>query len=151
MATVWVVERGEYSDYRVVGVFSSKVGAQLVADAINTLNTYASDRATIDEWPLDSAVSELQHGLRPYLVDMRKDGTVERCAVSDVSGYDLAGFVRMWRRTQAPAYRGNPDKPDVLHCNVWAKDEQHAVKIVNEHRAQIIASGRWDRDDEEVA
>jgi len=31
----WVVEQGEYSDYRVVGVFTSKANAQVVADAIN--------------------------------------------------------------------------------------------------------------------
>jgi len=35
MAPVWVVEEGEYSDYRVVGVFSSKENAQLIADAVN--------------------------------------------------------------------------------------------------------------------
>jgi hypothetical protein len=32
--TVWVIEQGSYSDYRVVGVFTSRENAKRVADAI---------------------------------------------------------------------------------------------------------------------
>jgi hypothetical protein len=77
---------------------------------------------------------------------MRKDGTTERCEPFEISGYDLAGSVRMWRRTQAPAYRGKPDKPDILQADIWAKDETHAIKIANEHRTRMIASGEWPHD-----
>jgi uncharacterized protein Usg len=145
MATIWVVEQGEYSDYRVVRVFSSKENAQQIADAINAPreNGYGGDRATVAEWSLDPAVHELRQGFTPFLVDMREDGTTERCDRLDVSGYEVAGSVRMWRRTQAPAFRGNPDKPDVLQTIVWAKDDAHAIKITNEHRTRLIASGEW--------
>jgi hypothetical protein len=34
MASVWLVEQGEYSDYRVIGVFDAQDKAQLIADAI---------------------------------------------------------------------------------------------------------------------
>jgi hypothetical protein len=34
--------------------------------------------------------------------------------------------------------------PDALQADVWAKNEQHAVKIVNEKRAQMIANGEWE-------
>lgn len=141
--TIWVVEQGEYSDYRVVGVFSSKEDAQQIADAIND-NT--SDKATVAEWPLNPAVNELRQGFTPYLVDMREDGTVERCEQWEISGYEIAGYTQMWRRTQAPAYRGNPDKPDVLQTLIWAKDADHAVKITNEHRTRMIATGEWAAD-----
>jgi hypothetical protein len=30
--------------------------------------------------------------------------------------------------------------------DVWAKDESHAVKIANERRVQLIASGQWEAD-----
>jgi hypothetical protein len=145
MITVWVVEQGEYSDYRVVGVFSLKENAQQIADAINAPreNGYGSGGATVAEWPLDPAVHELRHGFTPFLVDMREDGTVERCERWEVSGYELAGYVRMWRRTQAPAFRGNPDKPDILQTLIWAMDAQHAVKITNEHRTRMIATSEW--------
>jgi hypothetical protein len=141
MTSIWVVEQGAYSDYRVVGVFSSHENAQHVADAINKASSY--NEATVAEWPLDPAVHELRQGFTPFLVVMREDGTAERCERQDVSGYELAGSVEMWRRTQAPAYRGNPDKPDVLKALVWAKDGRHAVKIANEHRTRMIASGEW--------
>ena len=146
---VWVIESGEYSDYRVVGVFSSQENARQVADAINAPSEgklYYSDEATVAEWALDPAVHELRQGFTPFIVNMREDGTVERCDPLDVSGYELAGYVRMWRRTQAPAFRGNPDKPDLLLAHVWARDAKHAAKITNEHRARMIASGEWAND-----
>ena len=151
--TVWVVEQGEYSDYRVVGVFSSKENAQQIAYAINARpdgkwNT--NDPATVAEWTLDPGVHELRQGFTPFLVNMREDGTVERCDRWDISGYELAGYVRMWRRQQAPAYRGNTDKPDILQALIWARNNEHAVKITNEHRTRMIASGEWASDGAKV-
>jgi len=31
----------------------------------------------------------------------------------------------------------------MLYVGTWAKDEQHAAKIANEKRAQLITSGEW--------
>ena len=142
--TVWVVEHGEYSDYRVVGVFSSKANAQQIADLVNTTDYGWRDDARVSEWPMDPAVDELRQGFHQFLIDMRRDGTTERIEIQRVSVYELAGSVQMWRRTRAPAYRGNPDKPDVLQAQIWARDEPHAVKIANEHRTRLIATGEWD-------
>lgn len=144
--SVWVIEQGCYSDYRVVGVFTSKADAKLVADAINGKNdnreeSYGDD-ATVAEWPLNPGVADLRKGYRPFLFEILRDGTVERCVPWSVSGYDLGGKVDIWRRSTAPAYRGK-NVPDCLHGTVYAKDAQHAIKIANEHRAQFIASGRW--------
>lgn len=146
--TVWVVEQGEYSDYRVVGVFSSEANAQIVADAINGPDADKgwSSKATIAEWPLNPAVSELLQGYSQYLVLMHKDGTVERCTHNDTTGYSIrVQSVDIWRRTKAPAFIGK-GIPDVLTATVWAKDETHAIKIANEHRTQLIATGKWDSD-----
>lgn len=33
--SVWVIEQGEYSDYRVVGVYSSRENAERIAEKIN--------------------------------------------------------------------------------------------------------------------
>jgi hypothetical protein len=143
MTQVWVVEQGEYSDYRVVGVFSSQENAQQIADAINGPDEDTYERATVAEWPLDPIVHELRQGFMPFLVHMREDGTVELCDQQKARGYELAGDVGIWRRSQAPAFRGNPDKPDILRAMIWAKDATHAVKITNEHRTRMIASGEW--------
>lgn len=73
---------------------------------------------------------------------MLKDGTVERARPEDGICGDLAGEAWIWRRSTAAAYRGK-GVPDALSATVWAKDEAHAVKITNEHRTQMIASGQW--------
>lgn len=76
MKTVWVIEQGSYSDYRVVGVFSSEANAKFIADAINVAESY--DKATIAEWSLDPAVDELPERVRPILrsdAGRRHDGS----------------------------------------------------------------------------
>src|SRR3990167_5468915 len=142
MQTVWVIEQGSYSDYRVVGVFSTEADAQYVADFINV--SERCDPATIAEWPLNPVVSELRQGCQRYFVLMQKDGTVEKIK-RDESAYDLSGSVHVWRRSKAPApaYRDKKGTKDVLQATVWAKDEAHAIKITNEHRTRMIAIGQW--------
>src|SRR5688572_12030735 len=133
--SVWVVEEGEYSDYSVVGVFSSEANAQKVADLTG---------GQMAEWPLDPGISELNQGLNVFSVFMRKDGTVERCEPLETDSYSLSTVgIHIWRRSQAPAYRGQ-NALDVMDAKVWAKDKIHAIKITNEHRAEWIASGKWD-------
>lgn len=141
--SVWVVEQGEYSDYHVVGVYSSKENAEYVVSALNGDKEDKYYEATVAEWSLDPAVNEMRQGLHPYIVWMQKDGTTERVERWDISGYDLGGNVKIWRRTKAPAYRGK-GIPDIINATVWASDDVHAVKIVNEHRTRMIASGEWD-------
>ncbi len=126
--TVWVVEQGEYSDYHIVGVFSSSANAQQIADAVNT--TPYGDRATVAEWPLDPLVTQLQQGLLFYRVDMQRNGTVDGVELRGMDERDLAGEFEVY---------GN-----VLYATAWAKDEQHAIKITNEHRTRLIATGEWD-------
>lgn len=130
---VWVVEEGSYSNYHVVGVFSCRKNAKLIASKING--------STIASRTLDPCVKELNEGLNSYFVWMKRDGEVERCErIDDVSGCDLEGKTYLWKRSKAPAYKG---KNDVLNSTVWARDEQHAIKIVNEKRAQMIANRKW--------
>jgi hypothetical protein len=137
--TIWVIERGSYSDYRVLGVFSCKAHARRVADMINQKEHYG-DKATIDEWPLDPCVEELVKGYVQWCVWMERDGRVEKCEPASSWCGDEDGEV--WRRSTAPAYAGH-GLSDLLTMNVWARDETHAIKIVNEHRAQMIAMGKW--------
>lgn len=140
--SVWVIEKGEYSDYRVVGVFTSKENADDMAARINESETYG-EPATVAEWPLDPAIRELRAGFQPYHVWMLRDGTVERCDRTDVSTYDLASAsCELWRRSKAPAYKGKGIE-DCLKATVWAKDDKHAIKIVNEMRTEMIAMNRW--------
>ena len=135
---VWVIEQGSYSDYRVVGVFSSRKNAKLVCDSIK--DDYSEP--TIAEWTLDPVVKELNAGLTVWLGEMLRDGTVERCVPWEVSSYEIEGGLDIWRRASVPAYRGKGIQ-DCLHGKVWAKDEKHAIKIFNEKRTELITLGKW--------
>ena len=130
MTTVWVIETGEYSDYRVEGVFSTKERAEAVNAKVG---------GEVSEWPLDPAFNELKKGYSVFLGEMLRDGTVERCISWD---YEVTPRMTIWRRSQAPAYVGK-NVPDCLHGTVWAKDSTHAIKIMNEKRTQMIAMGEW--------
>lgn len=137
--TVWVIEQGEYSDYSVRGVFSSKENAERVAVLYKR---DWGDAPEVNEWVLDPAVEETLQGLVKWNVTLRRDGTVERCEQSTYYG-NLNESVNLWERTKAPAYRDKPDVEDALMAEVWAKGSEHAVKIVNERRAEWIALGKW--------
>jgi hypothetical protein len=140
---IWLIEQGRYSDYHVVGVYDSEKKAREVADAINAGDT--SDEARVSSRVLNPGVDELRAGLRLYLVTIQRDGTVEKCKLRDVSGYDLMSPpAQMWRRSTAPMYQGRDGFPDVMWVTCWARDENHAIKIANEHRTQFIALGEWD-------
>lgn len=139
--SIWVIEQGCYSDYHVVGVFSSKENAETIVAALNKDREWG-DPATVEEWPLDPAVKDLNKGHFRYRVLMRRDGTVESVDQQEISAYHLAGQVTVWERSTAPAYAGK-NIPDVLDATVWASSPKHAVKIANEKRTQMIATGEW--------
>ncbi len=141
MASVWVIEQGEYSDYHVVGIFTSEAAARLVLERLDT--EYSSYSHTIDEWPLDPAVEELNAGLTRWGLLMLRDGTVEQAPQPvGLTGYSIVNEIKLWERSKALAYQGK-DTPDVLNAAVWARDSEHAIKIVNERRTQMIASDEW--------
>jgi hypothetical protein len=137
MKKVWVLEGGEYSDYHVSGIYSSRENAQLVQEALDP-----DCREAVVEYVLDPAVDEIRANMKMFRVFMLKSGEVERIIDSQLQGYQLTNAVAIWRRAKAPAYRGSGIK-DCLDASIWAKDEQHAIKIVNEYRTQKIANGEW--------
>ena len=137
MKSVWFVEQGSYSDYRVVGVFSTREKADFVAKTINDREHYGD--ASVDERPLDPFVKELNAGLRMYTVIMSEDGTVERCEYDEERIEESS--VRLWDRKSAPFYKGKRGVVNAVTASVWARDDVHAIKIVNERRTQMIANG----------
>ena len=140
MSKVYIIEQGNYSDYKVVGIFSTMEKAQQIVAIINKGDEdgYVRDEATIAERELDPFINELNEGLKLFGVVMDYDGTTERCVES---GLDYITELRIWGRTSAPAYRHSKIN-DAVMGDVWARDVAHAVKIVNEFRAQMIASGK---------
>ena len=52
LAHIYAVERGSYSDYRVVAVFDNKEAADLFAERINLDDDDKWDQASVAEWGL---------------------------------------------------------------------------------------------------
>lgn len=139
MKKIYAVNSGSYSDYRVVALFSTPERAQEFMAAVPD-----SDYNDVEEFELNPDTADLiKRGYSLWLVYMLRDGNTERVKQLELSlyGVDDVGH-RIWRRTQAPAYKGR-GIPDCLTSTVWAKSEEAAVKIVNEYRARMIASGEW--------
>lgn len=135
---IWVVEEGEYSDYKVVGVFSTKENADLF---VSQLDTTRYSKPSVSEWALDPNIDEIRAGLRPFAVWIERDGTV-----NDVLRESAESVTSCWDKPRQPGPFARNYRPGVkqLRAYVWAKDEAHAVKIAGERRRRLIADGEWE-------
>ena len=133
MKSVWLIEDGEYSDYRIVGVFSSKENADLMCALCGGI---------VNKWPLDPAIEQLNAGLWPYDIRMAMDGTTELVARRASLPVDYMTIqLRVWVRTKSPAHKDDPGVQDAINGTVWAESEIHAAKIVNERRIAFLETG----------
>jgi len=113
---VYLLSEGNYSDYHVVGAFSSREVAEAARKVWGLTNAV--------EWiELDPAVKQVPDGMAPYCVEILRDGYVlEVCAGEP------------WKVGRVEL-EGRAGKFTVL-----ARDEKHAIKITNEKRGQLIRS-----------
>ena len=117
---IYVVTDGYYSDYQIKGVFDDET----LAEQFRLHFGYHS----VEEYVLNLSAPQLRAGLQVYEVRMAHDGTVQyvkRC--SDPPN----NTVEFW------------GDDSCMHTEMWAKDEQHAVKIANERRAQVLDNNHW--------
>ena len=124
--TIFVLTAGEYSDYRVLGVFSSKEKAEEV---------YAKREVTgrdychaVEEYFLDNDPNTPE-GMKSCSVLMRRDGMVVDIKVDTNGG----------RLCLDAFFSKKLDRKFFMH----ARNEKHAVKIANERRTKMIAENRW--------
>ena len=125
MSKVYVVTDGYYSDYHVLGVYSSMEKAE------HAKLLYAADN-DIGEYYLDE-VPVSPPGLLAYHVSMLVSGDVKDIWQDTVEGFKPRWFV-------APQWGADV----IVMFRVWARDMEHAAKVANEWRAQIVALGLWD-------
>jgi hypothetical protein len=116
----------------------------MVCKRINGEESY--EPAVVAEWPLDPGVEAINQGLSPFIVWMLRDGTTEKAQMyAEDFEYTLNERPTIWRRSTAPINKGKAIvPPNCLMARVFAKDDQHAIKIVNEYRTQMIAKGEWE-------
>lgn len=131
--TVWTIEFGEYSDYAVHAIFSTRERAAEMLDNFGIEWTDDEDRGytvRIVERPLNPRVELMQLNHDLWKVCMGRDGSVEKLEqVRRPNLWDLFG-------SEMCVY----DKKII--GKVVAPSSKHAVKIANEFRAQAIADGR---------
>jgi len=124
----WIVSSGEYSDYGVEAIFTTREKAQAYCDAAKEI---VSDVA-VEEFELDPEPPVVAALTTVY---MRKDGHV----VNDYSRTQNAhdeGF-RFYSETDG----------GYVVWKVKTDDRKRAIKVVNEKRAQLIACDAWGDDE----
>ena len=124
---VWLVEAGEYSDYHIVGVYSSEVDARAVAKLVS---------GDAVPWEVDAELDKLHQGLMPYTLAMSSNGE-HSWAFEDSTDFSDGCVLRVAEGYMAPHGYHNHSRG-----RVWAKDKKHAIKIANEFRIQALADGR---------
>ena len=128
MKKVYIVTSGEYSDYRIEAIFSEKETAERLVQKYNDLDRW--DEWRVEEWALDSGdlVAAANRKQDCYIVRMAKNG--------DVVGVGISNHINDAGEIMFDIYNQLVYKP----C---AKSKEHAIKITNEKRAQLIANNQW--------
>ena len=123
MAKVFLVTDGDYSDYRVISAFSKEEDANRYAEMIG---------AGVEFFELDKInLNNIPDGYKFWECTMLKNGDVKGCCKTEPPDDDRG----LCRKTKYY---------DSITCSVLAVDDVHAIKITNEIRTRIIASGIWE-------
>ena len=126
---IYLVSKGEYSSYRVVGLYTNEV---LADRAASSLGITADGEVT--EFPLNPGADELNQGLSLWHVIMRmEDGMIKH-----------NGHIYRSREVTSEQETRVMDNGSIVG-EVWARDKEHAIKVMNERRLQEIA-GTLKRD-----
>jgi len=135
MMKVYLVSKGCYSDFTIIGAFSTLEKAK---DAVDYFNANEG----IDEYEIDSEAKQRPAGMKAFRVAMDREGNVivdewnHKQVIHECSGSyadDNTVF----------GYGGYRETPTHASFHVWAKDEEHAIKIANEKRGAVLIADEW--------
>ena len=115
MNKVYIVTTGTYSDYGIYSVHTDEKTAKRVSNEMD---------GDVEEWGVDLVEPQLPPGHLYWWVSMRSDGD-RAYADLESDGQDSLGTVNI----------GNGH----INAVVSATSEKHAIKILNERRAQILS------------
>lgn len=130
---IYVLTKGQYSDYHICGVFDNEELARGFVKLFDgSLNKEEYDRYMIEEYEVNPFKMEVGKGYNPYFVRMRKNGEAYKIRIAD------SEFGFLDSNSFGFCMRGD------LYNHCFARDEQHAVKITNELRVRLIAENKWE-------
>lgn len=147
MEKVFVLTDGVYSDYHIIGIFSTRKKAE---EMLNEM--YHKSDVRISEFELNPFQKQLQEGLKKYVVSMKRNGDIEEEIRRDITNTYYEDTGNQWGRIYTKEIANAPIEgyKYTFITSVWAKDEKHAVKIVNEKRMILIAEGEWEAPPKEA-
>jgi len=119
---------GDYSDYHICGVYSTRA----LAESAVAEKKCRYDTPEIEEWFIDNCAG-VPGSRREFFITMKQDGTVTKFEMRDYPSWAPSG--ERYRRHDTPA--------DAWCFNVMAETLEHAIKIVNEKRIQMLAMNDW--------
>jgi hypothetical protein len=138
---LYLVWDGSYSDTELLGIYSTMEKAREAHEQ------FAADN-DIEEREMD-VMPDHPPGLTFWDVCMKKDGSLWHgrfsYATPSRAPADDAGesYLPQYDWTIDVAF---PRKTDYVTFYVWARDSEHALKIANERRIQLIATNEWTDD-----
>jgi hypothetical protein len=131
--TVFMVTDGEGLDFKILGVWSSRKLAEIA-------KVYFAAGNEVTEWILDAGFNN-PPGLLAFCLEMDRDGNIvtrpyrKSCDrfVECSRYFDLSQIIQT--KLNYKRFRT---------FNVWAKDEEDAIKIADEKRVALIAENKWE-------
>jgi virulence-associated protein VagC len=142
---IFIVTSGCYSDYSIRAVFSTKEAAERYCQFHSPVD-YDFDKHQVEVWDVDTDDVVLPVGKQAYEVVLSRDGVYSAThAVSYDRERDGRGHVEFYPAgTHWPAWAPSEmANQQFMHTYALARDEQHAVKIVAERRAWLLATNQW--------
>lgn len=128
MNKIYVVTNGSYSDFRIKAVFDNLE----MAEAYQKTYNYNEE---IEEFELNPTDEIIKSGLHYFSIIMDVTGNKPDCYCNFIMGEHGKSYVNNLEIRDEYS-----DIPIVLCAYVVAKDEDAAIKIVNEHRAYLIVN-----------
>lgn len=130
---VFMVTSGSYSDYSVEGIFSTMQIAQAYIDHEGEKYCGYNDIVEIE---VDNVYNfAVRDGYRCYYGNMDEDGNLN-FKVDSYSGTDPTD-----KHMFENSYRIERDNS--MSFQIKTVSEEHAIKIANDKRAELIANNQW--------
>lgn len=131
MSISHIVTSGCYSDYSIRAVFSTKERAQAFIDELKEKYDYRARDADIEEWEIDEETPS-DHGLKRIHVLLKENGDTYRVEESQE--------IAWWQWYISYSTFGTVSET-LFSGTVFARDNDHAIKMARDTRAASIAAG----------
>lgn len=136
MEEIFVVTSGEYSDYCIEAVFSTREKAELYIENYGDNSPWVC--MEIKVYNLDEGVSHISKGKLAYKVWMELNGDL----YDDLSVISPEGFGGEFIEVQKSAYRERKGLSPLISAVVLAKSEEHAIRRVNDWRREYLNANK---------